>query len=788
MKKYLSTAFFLIVSICYSQSTNQSELSLDEIMKGEQFVGVSPTNIFWSEDSQSIYFKWNPELEPITSLYKYDLATEEIEKVTPEEEKNLSNARDYDYNADKSKKVYTKHGDIYMYNRDTNTSKLIVSTFNEAEYNVSFSSDGSNVIFERDDNLFKFSLDDSSLTQLTNFKSGSKPSEKTSTEENKWLEEQQLELFEVLRDRKERKDLTEAHDELLKSETPSEIYINGSYLTNLTLGVNESYATYKLTDYPSNKRGMVPHFVNESGYTSEQRVYTKVGGEQASRELWMLGIAKDTTIQFKTDVLTGIFKKPAYYQDYPDTFSMDDYEAPKPVNFFKPKNSPDGKSMVIEIRAIDNKDRWFAKLNFETNELEELNHQHDDAWIAGPGIPWQQSGGDWGWIDNETIWFHSEKTGFSHLYTVNVNSKKEKALTSGNWEVHKAQLSTDATHMFITTNEIHPGERQFYSLNLKNLKKTKLTSLTGNNEVTISPNEDYFAIRYSYSNKPWELLLLKNEEDADEKTITESTTDAFDSYSWRVPENITFTAEDGVNVNARLYLPEDGAEGKPTVVFVHGAGYLQNAHKWWSGYYREYMFHNFLTDNGFVVLDVDYRASKGYGRDFRTGIYRHMGGKDMSDQVDGVKHLIEKYGVDKDRVGIYGGSYGGFITIMGMFNYPEVFKSGAAIRSVTDWAHYHHGYTANILNTPVSDPIAYQRSSPINFAEGLEGHLLMLHGMVDDNVHFQDVVRLSQRLIELKKKNWDNAIYPVERHGFIEASSWTDEYKRIYKLFDETLK
>jgi dipeptidyl aminopeptidase/acylaminoacyl peptidase len=165
-----------------------------------------------------------------------------------------------------------------------------------------------------------------------------------------------------------------------------------------------------------------------------------------------------------------------------------------------------------------------------------------------------------------------------------------------------------------------------------------------------------------------------------------------------------------------------------------------------------------------------------------------MGGKDMEDQIDGAKYLVEEQGIDKNRMGIYGGSYGGFMTLMCMFTSPDTFKSGAALRSVTDWAHYNHGYTANILNTPVEDPKAYQQSSPINYAEGLKGHLLMLHGMIDRNVHFQDIVRLSQRLIELKKENWELAVFPLEDHGFVEASSWSDEYRRIYKLFEETLR
>jgi dipeptidyl aminopeptidase/acylaminoacyl peptidase len=165
-----------------------------------------------------------------------------------------------------------------------------------------------------------------------------------------------------------------------------------------------------------------------------------------------------------------------------------------------------------------------------------------------------------------------------------------------------------------------------------------------------------------------------------------------------------------------------------------------------------------------------------------------MGGKDLSDHVDGVNYLVKNYGVNPKNVGLYGGSYGGFITLMGLFTQPDVFAAGGALRSVTDWANYNHGYTSNILNEPFTDSIAYKRSSPLYFAEGLKGHLLMCHGMVDVNVHFQDIIKLSQRLIELGKDNWELAVYPMEDHAFVEASSWTDEYKRVFKLFERVLK
>lgn len=316
----------------------------------------------------------------------------------------------------------------------------------------------------------------------------------------------------------------------------------------------------------------------------------------------------------------------------------------------------------------------------------------------------------------------------------------------------------------------------------------KITHLRGGHEVEVSPDEKFLAIRYSESNKPWELYMMRNEAGAEMIQLTQSLKDGFKKYDWRKPEIVRFEARDQVMVPARIYKPEDEIKNGAAIIFVHGAGYLQNVHEWWSQYYREYMFHNMLTDIGYTVLDIDYRASEGYGRDWRTGIYRFMGGKDLEDQIDGAKYLVEKHGIDAERLGIYGGSYGGFMTLMAMFTSPGTFKSGAALRSVTDWAHYNHGYTSNILNTPVEDSIAFARSSPIYHAEGLEGNLLMLHGMIDTNVQFQDVVRLSQRLIELEKENWELAVFPMEDHSFKEASSWADEYRRIFELFQETLR
>jgi dipeptidyl aminopeptidase/acylaminoacyl peptidase len=318
--------------------------------------------------------------------------------------------------------------------------------------------------------------------------------------------------------------------------------------------------------------------------------------------------------------------------------------------------------------------------------------------------------------------------------------------------------------------------------------RTKITGMTGFNEAMLSPDETTLAIVHSSATKPPEIYAQPNKPGAAAVPVTLSTTEEFRSYAWAEPEVLSFKARDGADVYARLYKPKTPHPAKPAVIFIHGAGYLQNAHKGWSTYYREYMFHNLLLEKGYVVFDADYRGSSGYGRDCRTGIYRFMGGKDLNDVVDAAAYLVKNVGVAPDRIGTYGGSYGGFLTLMAMFQSAGTFRAGAALRPVTDWASYHPGYTVDILNLPQKDTEAYKQSSPIYFAEKLQGALLICHGMVDTNVHFQDTVRLAQRLIELGKENWEVAAYPVENHSFVNATSWTDEYKRILKLFETNLK
>ncbi|MDV7395591.1 DPP IV N-terminal domain-containing protein, partial [Arthrospira platensis SPKY1] len=156
----------------------------------------------------------------------------------------------------------------------------------------------------------------------------------------------------------------------------------------------------------------------------------------------------------------------------------------------------------------------------------------------------------------------------------------------------------DKKWFYITSNRESPHEQHFYRMPVKGGKMERLTREPGNHRVTLSPDESHMAVLYSYSNQPWELFVQPIDKPAERKQLTHSTTEAFQAYSWRDPEIVRFKASDGAEVPARLYRPENAASGGPAVIFVHGAGYLQNVHRWWSTYYREFMFHNFLVDHG----------------------------------------------------------------------------------------------------------------------------------------------------------------------------------------------
>jgi dipeptidyl aminopeptidase/acylaminoacyl peptidase len=736
------------------------QLTVDSIMRGPRLVGYPPSGVYWSQDSQRVYFRWKQAGEPRLkemSLYVVNRDGSGLRRLTDVEAKQAPPATG-ELSKDKTMTVFADEGDIFIYEHAKGVRRQITRTV-DAETNPHFTFDQKHIYFTRQSNLYVMALDGGSLDQLTDIRIGAGATPSTppkGTDSQEYLKKEERALLDAVRERAEQREEQEKKRKEREQRKPFNLP-TGQNAVSLTLSPDGKYVIAAISEPgTAAKNTIVPNYVTESAYTEDITGRTKVGDTQGRTRLVIIDVAtgesknidhgqrRPATAQAQrtenpTETLPkeGRESKAGGGQPPSPQLSQPTQPRDRDVQLSQLRWSDDGKNAVLMARSVDNKDRWVMLLDEATGKTKVLASMHDDAWIDGPGAA------TLGWLpDNSHVYFESERDGFAHLYTVAITGGEPGQLTSGQFEVSDVKLSADKTKFYFTSSEGSPFERHLYSMAINGGERQRLTGLPGENQVDVSPDDTMLADVRSYSNRPPELYLQTNrpyfagKTMVPDKPVTTSPIPQFFTYNWIDPPIASFKARDGATVYGRIYTPANWKRGGPAVLFVHGAGYLQNVHRWWSSYYREYMFHHLLMERGFIVFDIDYRGSSGYGRDWRTGIYRHMGGKDLTDQVDAVNYLIKEHGVDPKRIGLYGGSYGGFITLMAMFTQPDVFAAGAALRPVTDWAHYNNPYTANILNLPQSDPAAYQQSSPIYFANGLKGALLICHGMVDENVNF----------------------------------------------------
>jgi len=455
--------------------------------------------------------------------------------------------------------------------------------------------------------------------------------------------------------------------------------------------------------------------------------------------------------------------------------------------------SPDGKNVFIERFTTDRKDRQLFRADTDSGKAVLIFKEHDDTWIEA-GLATTK------WMpDGKAIVTTSEQDGWNHLYMMSPDGSNKRKLTDGDWEVHWFDISADGKQIFFQANKDDHHQWQLFALNVSSKQITRLTFREGTYENPILSKDGKFIVaNYSNFNLPTELVRIpippmtdaKPMSIAGEIFLTANVPGEFHSIRWVTPDIVHFKARDGATVPLMIYKPQyfDSTKQYPVVVFVHGAGYLQNVYRGWSYYYRETMFNNRLVQQGYIVIEVDYRGSAGYGRDFRTDVAMHLGGKDLDDEIDALEYLKHLGYIDSRHVGIYGGSYGGFLTLMGLFT-TDAYACGAALRAVTSWENYYHHnawYTEPRLGKPEEHPDAYRISSPMTYADSLKKPLLILHGMSDDNVFFQDAVQLIAKL-QKANKHFELMIYPDEAHSFSEPTSWLDEYARIEQFFNEHL-
>lgn len=753
-----------------------SQLSVSNIMRGPENTGREPSAVRWSPDGQWIYFRWLPpgtswretlkpyRVRPTAGAIPEPLSQAAADSLEP----LLANGP---VSLDRTRRVVSVRGDLYLVDLRTAQVRRLTDTPSLTEASPAFDREGRRVFFRRENNAFALDIVQGGVKQLTDIRPGPAPEEAKPAEgQRAFLEAEQRALLGAVRDRRWRDSLDKAEREAREAGRLKPFYLaRGEQVRELSPSPSGEAVLVQLVTPPTDARNaQVPNYVTLSGYTEELSSRTKVGDLQTRARLGVLSVANGAVRWFRPIPADsgGVYAQLS----------------------FAGWNDSGGSALVFAWNRGFT-ERHLVRVDADSGRVTALDVLRDSAWVGGPcAAPCDGVGG---WLPGgQGVWLVSEVDGYAHLYTMAADGSHRSSRTAGKWEVLGAELTLDRSQWLLHTSEVSPFEQHAYLLPVSGGPAVRLTEQVGSHAVVLSPDSKRLAEVFSAANRPPELFVQAAGLGALRTQLTTSPTSAWLSFHWIKPEIVTLPASDGARVPARIYRPADlGAKPNgAAVIFVHGAGCLHNVHNYWSTYFREYQFNHLLASKGFVVLDLDYRGSTGYGRDWRLANYRHMGGRDLQDQVDAVRWLGRNFGVSPDRVGIYGGSYGGFITLMALFTEPKWFGAGAALRPVTDWAHYNQGYTAEILNEPQEDSTAYRQSSPIYFAEGLADPLVILHGMVDVNVHFQDVVRLTQRLIELGKTDWELAVYPVEDHGFIRPDSWADEYRRILELFERRLR
>lgn len=451
--------------------------------------------------------------------------------------------------------------------------------------------------------------------------------------------------------------------------------------------------------------------------------------------------------------------------------------------------SPDSRYLAVDIFDAPMKHRKIVVYDFKQDTSYTVFRDSTKGWFT-----WEKTEMDFA-PSKDVIMFTSERTGWNHIYTVNPNGSDMKQWTSGNYEIEWVQWLNDDQFVYAST-QVSPGERHIYTLSLKNPVPRDMTPATAYREdFHLSHNHRFVVYRKSYWNKPDELYVLNVRRPGKEIRLTHSVPKRFKEIDWQIPQYVHFTGRDGhTQIYMTILKPRHFEQGEkyPVVIFVHGAGSLQDVFKGWSTtYHHEHMFNQFLADHGYIVINVDYRQSLGYGRKFREDVEGWLGHYETQDLIDALHNLDKRGYADLSRVGIYGGSYGGFLSLYAISTHPEYFRAAAALRAVTNWRNYYYTnpwYTYPRLGTPEKNPENYERSSPLTYADSLKRPVLILHGLRDNNVGYQDAAEFIHQLIKSGNHNFQFMMYPAERHAFKKDYDWLDEYTRIYRFLNKELK
>ena len=366
---------------------------------------------------------------------------------------------------------------------------------------------------------------------------------------------------------------------------------------------------------------------------------------------------------------------------------------------------------------------------------------------------------------DEFIWT-SERNGFNHIYLVNYSNNTEKRLTSGKWDVTNVYgFSAKDQTIYFQAAKSSPTEREIYSLNLNSNQLNEISKLKGTNDANFSTNFQYFINTHSDANHPFK-FTLNNKNGEILKVLEENKNLNKKMKKFDLVEKTFFKIlnEDGLDLNAWIMKPKvlDTVKKHPLLMFVYGGPGINTVNNSWS--WMNYFWFQYLVKKGFIVVSVDSRGTGYRGKEFKHSTYLQLGKLETEDQIFAAKKLGELNYIDENNIGIFGWSYGGYMSSLCISKGAEVFNSAIAVAPVTNWRFYDNIYTERFMRTPEENGDNYDVNSPINHVGKIKGNYLLIHGTADDNVHFQNSMEMVNSLVK-SNIEFDFFAYPNKNHG-----------------------
>jgi dipeptidyl-peptidase-4 len=452
-----------------------------------------------------------------------------------------------------------------------------------------------------------------------------------------------------------------------------------------------------------------------------------------------------------------------------------------------------GAQRDIYVAAMDFADSrdelWLTRINrhqnvldliladVETGESRVIMTDRDGAWVENNQPVWVN--------DGQQFLFESEREGYNQVYLFNRDGSLARRVTTGEWDVTRIS-GVDETKGILFFNGAGDGplKSPLYRTNLDGEGFTRVSPASGSHTVQFNADYSMYVDTYSTAGVP-PTQTLHTADGQLVRTISDNEIlkEKVRSLGLEIPEFITVPVEADVALNGYIIRPPDFDVSKsyPLLMYVYGGPGSQTARDAWGG--TRYLWHQMLAQEGYLVASVDNRGTGARGREFKKIIYLNLGRYEAADQIAAARYMGSLPFVDEARIGIWGWSYGGYMSLMSILTGGTVFKAALSVAPVTDWRLYDTIYTERYMRTPQENPTGYQYGAPLNHVDKLAGNLLIVHGTGDDNVHVQNTIQLTQMLEETGKQ-FDMRLYPNKTHSI----GGTSTRVNLYTLFTEWLR